>query len=169
MNKRLSLLLASTGLLLALSIGAACGGSSNSTTTPTPARTITSTLQPTTTTATAIPAAAASAIVFTANNATLVRTILVNSAGLTLYTSANDPAGTSNCTGTCPSVWPPLPAGTSAPTGGPGVTGTLATLTRSDGTEQVTYNGKPLYTFHGDGGAGMATGDGLNGFHVATP
>jgi predicted lipoprotein with Yx(FWY)xxD motif len=152
MVKRLPVLLASTGLLLALSISAACGGSSNSTTTPSPTRTITST-----------------ATVLTASNATLGKTILVNSAGLTLYTSANDTSGTSNCTGTCASLWPPLPVGTGTPTGGPGVTGTLATITRSDGTRQVTYNGKPLYTLEIDGSAGRASGDGVNSFHVATP
>jgi predicted lipoprotein with Yx(FWY)xxD motif len=62
-----------------------------------------------------------------------------------------------------------LPAGTGTPTGGPGVTGTLATITRSDGTRQVTYNGKPLYTLKLDVSAGRASGDGVNSFHVATP
>jgi predicted lipoprotein with Yx(FWY)xxD motif len=90
-----------------------------------------------------------------------------------LYTSANDTPGASNCTGTCVHFWPPLTAGTGTPTGGPGVTGTLATITRSDiglpGTKQVTYNGKPLYTFQSDRDPGKATGDGVSGFHVATP
>jgi predicted lipoprotein with Yx(FWY)xxD motif len=162
---RSSVLLASTGLLLVLSISAACGGSSYATTSTTPATTAT----PKASTIAASPAAAASATVLTASNATLGKTILVNSAGLTLYTSANDTSGTSNCTGSCASVWPPLPAGTGTPTGGPGITGTMATITRSDGTKQVTYNGKPLYTFQSDGSAGKATGDGVNSFHVATP
>jgi predicted lipoprotein with Yx(FWY)xxD motif len=107
--------------------------------------------------------------VLTASNATLGKTILVNAAGFTLYTFANDTTGTSNCTGSCATVWPPLTPGNGAPTGGTGVTGTLATITRSDGTKQVTYNGKPLYTFQSDGSAGKATGDGVNNFHVATP
>jgi predicted lipoprotein with Yx(FWY)xxD motif len=107
--------------------------------------------------------------VLTASNATLGKTILVNSTGFTLYTFANDTAGTSACTGTCATVWPPLPPGNGTPTGGTGVTGTLATITRSDGTKQVTYNGKPLYTFQSDGSAGKATGDGVNSFSAATP
>ena len=176
MNKRLSLLLASTGLLLALSIGAACSSSSSSTTTPTArvhdapsAATTAPTATPKASTAATSPAASASATVLTSSNATLGKTILVNSAGFTLYTFANDTAGTSACTGTCATVWPPLPPGNGTPTGGTGVTGTLATITRSDGTKQVTYNGKPLYTFQSDGSAGQATGDGVNSFSAATP
>lgn len=105
----------------------------------------------------------------TSLNITLGKTILVNSAGLTLYTFANDTSGTSSCTGSCATVWPPLPLGNGTPTGGAGVTGTLATITRSDGTKQVTYNGKPLYTFQGDSGTGAISGDGVNSFSVATP
>ncbi len=171
MNKRFSLLLASTGLLIALSISAACGGSSSSTTTPTQASAATTapTATPKASTAATSPAASASATVLTSSNATLGKTILVNSAGFTLYTYGNDTAGTSNCTGSCATVWPPLTPGSGAPTGGAGVTGTLATITRSDGTKQVTYNGKPLYTFQSDGSAGKATGDGVNSFSAATP
>jgi predicted lipoprotein with Yx(FWY)xxD motif len=175
MNKSYAAFLASTALLLALSIGAACGGSSSSTTTPSPTRTITSTPAATTSktatpkASTAATSPAASATVLTSSNATLGKTILVNSAGLTLYTYANDTSGASTCTGTCATAWPPLPPGTGTPTGGAGVTGTLATITRSDGAKQVTYNGKPLYTFASDGSAGKATGDGVNSFHAATP
>ena len=171
MNKRLSLLLASTGLILALSISAACGGSSSSTTTPTQASAATTapTATPKASTAATSPAASASATVLTASNATLGKTILVNSAGFTLYTFATDTAGTSACTGTCATVWPPLAPGSGTPTGGAGVTGTLATITRSDGSKQVTYNGKPLYTFQSDGSAGKVSGDGVNSFSAATP
>ena len=83
------------------------------------------------------------------------RAVLVGPNGLTLYTHAGDTATSSTCSGGCASAWPPLavPAGASA-TAGTGVSGTLATLTRADGTLQVTYNGKPLYFWQKAGGKG---------------
>jgi hypothetical protein len=51
---------------------------------------------------------------------------------------------------------------------GAGVTGRLGTLTRPDGTTQVTYDGRPLYYWEGDTKAGDVTGDGIDGFCVAT-
>ncbi len=97
-------------------------------------------------------------------------TVLAGSTGMTLYTYAKDSDATSACSGGCATAWPPLtvPAG-QVPTAGSGVTGTLATLTRADGTVQVTYNGWPLYYWQGDKAAGDVTGDGVNSFAVATP
>jgi predicted lipoprotein with Yx(FWY)xxD motif len=42
------------------------------------------------------------------------------------------------------------------------VTGTLATITRPDGTTQATYDGHPLYTYAADTAPGQAKGNGLN-------
>ena len=96
--------------------------------------------------------------------------VLVGPNGLTLYTHAGDSATSSTCTGGCATAWPPLavPAGSTA-TGGTGVSGTFGTLTRDDGTLQVTYNGLPLYGWKNDAKAGDTTGQGVNGFSVATP
>jgi hypothetical protein len=41
-------------------------------------------------------------------------------------------------------------------------------VTRSDGTTQVTYGGLPLYYWEGDRKAGDTTGNGLEGFSIAT-
>jgi hypothetical protein len=49
----------------------------------------------------------------------------------------------------------------STPKGGSGASGTFGTITRSDGTLQVTYNGDPLYTFSGDTTAGAANGQNI--------
>ncbi len=96
--------------------------------------------------------------------------VLVGPNGLTLYTHTGDSATASTCTGGCATAWPPLavPAGSNA-TGGTGVTGTFATLTRDDGTLQVTYNGLPLYGWKNDAKPGDTTGQGVNGFSVAKP
>src|SRR5229473_478186 len=79
--------------------------------------------------------------------------------GFTLYWFAPDTPAKSNCSGSCATFWPPV-KGPSAP--GPGITGKLGTITRSDGTAQATYNGHPLYTYVGDTAPGQAKGNGLN-------
>ena len=93
-------------------------------------------------------------------------TVLTGPNGMTLYTHAGDSATSSTCTGGCATAWPPLTT-TGQPTAGAGVTGQLGTLTRADGTTQVTYGGLPLYYWQGDTKAGDMTGDGVNGFSVA--
>ena len=85
--------------------------------------------------------------------------VLVNSQGFTLYWFAPDTATTSKCTGSCATYWPPV-KGPAA--GGAGVSGTLGTITRPDGTTQATYNGHPLYTYVGDKAPGQDKGNGLN-------
>ena len=85
--------------------------------------------------------------------------VLTNSSGKTLYWFAPDTSTTSKCSGSCATYWPPV---TGPVTAGSGVTGTLGTITRSDGTTQATYDGHPLYTYVGDTAAGQAKGNGLN-------
>jgi len=96
--------------------------------------------------------------------------VLAGPNGLTLYTKSGDSATVSTCTGACATAWPPLTVASGATaTAGTGVTGTLGTLTRTDGTIQVTYKGLPLYYWQGDTQAGDTTGQGINGFSVARP
>ena len=111
-------------------------------------------------------AGAAGVTVGTASSATL-GTYLTGPNGMALYTHAGDSASSSTCTGGCASAWPPL-ATTGQPTAGSGVTGQLGTLTRADGTVQVTYGGLPLYYWQGDTKAGDVTGNGVAGFSIAT-
>ena len=96
--------------------------------------------------------------------------VLTAANGLTLYVHAGDTGTSSTCTGGCATAWPPLAvaAGGSA-TAGPGVTGTLGTLTRADGTTQVTYKGLPLYGWMNDTKPGDVTGQNIAGFTVAKP
>jgi predicted lipoprotein with Yx(FWY)xxD motif len=85
--------------------------------------------------------------------------VVTNAQGFTLYWFAPDTSTTSKCTGSCATYWPPVKGPASAMSG---VTGTLGTITRSDGTTQATYDGHPLYTYAGDTAAGEAKGNGLN-------
>ena len=106
----------------------------------------------------------------TATDATL-GAILVGEDGKTLYIFKKDSGGKSACNGDCATKWPPfvLDADETV-TAGDGVTGTLATLARDDGSMQVTYNGAPLYYFAADTAAGDVKGQGLNDlWFAATP
>jgi predicted lipoprotein with Yx(FWY)xxD motif len=90
--------------------------------------------------------------------------VLVNSAGMTLYMFGKDTGTQSTCTGACAQNWPPLRVN-GKPTVGSGATASmLGTTARSDGGQQVTYNGHPLYLFMGDKKPGDANGQGLNAF-----
>jgi predicted lipoprotein with Yx(FWY)xxD motif len=87
------------------------------------------------------------------------KALLTDAKGLTLYTFAPDKVNKSVCYGDCASYWPPVPGNMSA---GPGVTGKIGTITRTDGTTQATYDGHPLYTYIGDHGPGTAAGNNIN-------
>lgn len=128
------------GLLIA-----ACGSSSSSSTTAS--------------TASGSAAGSAGVHVKTATDAALGGAVLVDSRGMTLYHLTGETAGKFICTGACLKIWHPLIAsGGSSPSG---TVGSLGTVTRSDGTLQVTFKGEPLYTFVKDTGRGEATGQGI--------
>jgi len=86
-------------------------------------------------------------------------TVLTNAKGFTVYWFAPDTSTKSNCNGSCARYWPPVKGPVTA---GPGITGKLGTITRSNGTKQATYNGHPLYTYVGDTAPGQDKGNGLN-------
>ena len=87
-------------------------------------------------------------------------TILTDSNGMTLYRFTNDQANMSNCTGQCATLWPPL-LSQGSPVAGTGVAGMLGTITRQDGSTQVTYNGIPLYLYSKDTKPGDTNGQGV--------
>jgi predicted lipoprotein with Yx(FWY)xxD motif len=88
-------------------------------------------------------------------------TVLVNAAGLTLYWFAMDTPSQSNCNGSCATYWKPV-LGTATAAAGTTLPHGFATIKRSDGELQVTYDGHPLYTYTGDTTAGQINGNGLN-------
>jgi predicted lipoprotein with Yx(FWY)xxD motif len=122
--------------------------------------------------ATQVPAGAGAGglTVATGTSATL-GVYLTGASGKTLYILTKDGPNQTNCTGTCATNWPPLTvaAGGSAQAGA-GVTGTFGTISRADGTTQVTHNNMPLYYFSGDSAAGDTMGQGSGGvWFIATP
>jgi predicted lipoprotein with Yx(FWY)xxD motif len=90
-----------------------------------------------------------------------------------LYLFRGDSGTKSTCFGACAAAWPPLQAA-GKPTVGRGADAALlGTTTRSDGEQQVTYNGHPLYLYAGDENAGDTRGQGLTdygaGWYVLSP
>jgi predicted lipoprotein with Yx(FWY)xxD motif len=91
-------------------------------------------------------------------------TVLASGTGKAVYLWAKDTGDMSNCTGACAGAWPPVTTtGTATATGGAKASD-IGTITRSDGTKQVTYDGHPLYYFAGDSGPGTASGQGSDSF-----
>lgn len=83
---------------------------------------------------------------------------LADGDGMTLYIFTNDEAGSgiSVCNGDCAVNWPPFfVADATLPEG---VTGELTVITRDDGSEQLAYNGMPLYYWIDDVAPGDTTG-----------
>jgi predicted lipoprotein with Yx(FWY)xxD motif len=84
---------------------------------------------------------------------------------LTVYLFEGDKGATSSCSGACATAWPPV-------IGKPQASGStrpaaLGTITRADGTTQVTYSGHPLYFFVkdvNDGDPGDAYGEAVKAF-----
>jgi predicted lipoprotein with Yx(FWY)xxD motif len=91
--------------------------------------------------------------------------ILVDTHGMTVYTFDKDVAGNgkSACAGPCAANWPAVKAG-DAPLAEP-----YSAIVRDDGSKQLAYHGKPLYTFVKDKKAGDREGDKkMNMWHVVT-
>ena len=151
------------GVLAAAAIlVAACGGS-GATTAPTTA----TTQAPPSNAATAGPTAGASeaaeAYEVELGDSDALGKFLTGEDGKTLYLFTPDTATTSACNTGCVDSWPPFTIeADETVTGGEGVTAKFGTITRQDGSMQVTYNGHPLYYFSGDQAAGDTNGQGLN-------
>lgn len=97
-------------------------------------------------------------------NAPRLGLVLTNSQGLVLYGFAADSGTHSACYNRCARVWPPLTTeGPPQPSNGAAAS-KLGTIERSDGSEQVTYAGHPLYTYSADKKPGEANGNGLVSF-----
>jgi predicted lipoprotein with Yx(FWY)xxD motif len=109
-----------------------------------------------------IPAAASArtskTVAKKADNATLGKTILTTTKGRTLYSLSAETKGRFICTASCLSIWHPLVVKAGVKPIGPVK---LGTIKRPDGRTQVTYKGRPLYSFGGDTKSGEANGEGI--------
>jgi predicted lipoprotein with Yx(FWY)xxD motif len=99
--------------------------------------------------------------------------ILVDADGVAVYIYSKDTQNgtTSACTEQqCTSEWTPVTT-QGAPIAGAGaIQKLLGTITRPDGTMQVTYNGWPLYYSNKDNGSGSTNGQGLeNSWYLVSP
>lgn len=154
------------GLALIAGGLSACGGatsgpaSASAPATPTASATVAATVA-------ATPSAGPTLIAMAAGS--LGTIVVAGATQMTVYTFGNDRPGVSNCSGACLAAWPALTlAAGQTPLAGPGVTGALGTITRADGSIQVTYNGLPLYFFHNDRKPGDTNGN-YTGWHLVAP
>lgn len=86
---------------------------------------------------------------------------VADSAGNALYFLEGDTDG-SKCVDDCTQAWMPVLATGAEPSGAPGLDAArVATVQRADGSQQVTYNGHPLYRYAADNGAGSVAGQGV--------
>jgi predicted lipoprotein with Yx(FWY)xxD motif len=147
--------LQTSAILLVVGLTVAACSSSGASTAPTAAPSVAAP-------SVAAPSAAAAGATVEAKEVGTIGTVLVASSnGMTVYTFTKDTkdSGTSACTGGCIDKWPAVTVAAGAtPGAGTGVTGTLGTITRDDGSLQVTYNGMPLYFFANDAAPGDANG-----------
>jgi predicted lipoprotein with Yx(FWY)xxD motif len=91
-------------------------------------------------------------------------TFLTDGSGRAVYLWSKDSGGMSACTGACASAWPPVTSSATVTAHGSAKASDLGTITRSDGTKQVTYDGHPLYYYVGDSGPGTSSGQGSDQF-----
>jgi len=162
MRNSISAAVIAAGIALAAS---ACSSSlSSNGTTAAPAAS-SATAQPSTPAAAASASSSMTATTIDLQSATGIDgKFLADGQGRTLYLFEADKGSTSTCTGACASAWPPVTA-SAMPMAGSGVDQSLlGTTKRADGTEQLTYNGHPLYYFAADTGAGMVKGQGSKEF-----
>lgn len=86
--------------------------------------------------------------------------ILVDPEGFTLYIFTADSEGESACYEACAELWPPVPADTEI--GADLDAALFGSIERTDGVDQLTVNGMPLYLYTPDTSAGDTTGQGFN-------
>jgi predicted lipoprotein with Yx(FWY)xxD motif len=90
-----------------------------------------------------------------------VGTVLVDRSGKTIYSPQQEKHGKILCMASCLGFWFPVTVSSGTPLRAPqGVNGVLGTVHRADdGLTQLTFNGRPLYTFRLDRAPGQLHGN----------
>jgi predicted lipoprotein with Yx(FWY)xxD motif len=109
-------------------------------------------------------ASEAGVVKLSASNIDGLGAAIVDQNGMTLYLFQKDTkkAKTSACNGDCAKTWPAVLSNGKVELQGID-SKLLGSIKRSDGTEQVTIGGWPVYTFSKDTKPGDANGNGVNG------
>jgi predicted lipoprotein with Yx(FWY)xxD motif len=141
---------------------AGCGSSSS--TTSSSASAPVATAATTTASAAAAPTSSGSGEMIATKHSKFGTILAAGPKKLTVYLFEADKNGKSACSGACESAWPPVTTSGAAKIGGAAVSADLGTMMRSNGTEQVTYKGHPLYYFEKDKDDGDAYGQGSKAF-----
>ncbi len=147
----------------ALALLAGCGSSSSSSSS-TAASTPATTASQSTAASTSTTAATGPGVTVSSKHSKLGTILAAGPKHLTVYLFEKDKGTTSACEGACASAWPPVTTEGKPVAAGGALSADLGTTKRSDGTEQVTYKGHPLYFFEQDKDSGDAYGQGSNAF-----
>jgi predicted lipoprotein with Yx(FWY)xxD motif len=87
--------------------------------------------------------------------------------GIYYWDTEKKAGGKIRCTGACAVEWPPVYVKGMVSKHVAGVMATFGTIKRA-GKQQLTVNGLPAYTYHGDT-AGIVKCDNVNGWHAVRP
>jgi predicted lipoprotein with Yx(FWY)xxD motif len=150
----------------ALALLAGCGSSSSSSSSAAsaPASTPTQSTASSTAASTTTAAAGGSGTTVQTKGGKLGTILAAGPKRLTVYLFEADKGSTSSCSGACAKVWPPVTSEGKPAVAGAAVAADLGTTMRSDGSEQVTYKGHPLYYYDDDKDSGDAYGEGSKQF-----
>jgi predicted lipoprotein with Yx(FWY)xxD motif len=86
------------------------------------------------------------------------KVIVTDARGMTIYVHDTDAPLISRCDGGCLKAWLPVRPSPDFPLGGK-----FAVIARTDGSPQLAYDGRPLYTFVSDKKPGDKKGDDKKG------
>jgi predicted lipoprotein with Yx(FWY)xxD motif len=164
MNRPNSCLLAVSGLAALALAGCGSSSSTSSTAASTASAPVSETAPASTTSTAAAPSTQPGTVLATKHSGDLGQILDAGSKRLTVYLFEADKNGESACSGACAKVWPPVTTEGDPTVKDGALAGKLGTITRSDNTKQLTYDGHPLYYYIKDKDDGDTYGQGSDSF-----